>query len=65
MSELFMSLAVFALLFAVSTATLCLASYFFPSLKNHFPDGWEKWMSFRFVTYYFLVASVFLFLGAN
>ncbi len=63
MSELFMSLAVFTLLFAVSTGVVCLMNYVFPATKKHLPDGWIKWMSFRFVSYYFLAAAVLLFLG--
>ena len=65
MSELFMSLAVFTLLFAISTGMVCVVNYFFPSTKNHLPDGWGKWMSFRFVTYYFLAAVILLFLGTG
>jgi len=65
MSELFMSLAVFTLLFALSTGLLCLTNYFFPSTKKYLPDDWAKWMSFRFVSYYFLAAVILLYLGKN
>ena len=65
MSELFMSLAVFTLLFAIATGIVCLVSYLFPSSKDYLPEGWIKWMSFRFVTYYFLAAAVLLFLGTR
>jgi len=65
MAELFISLAVFMLLFGISTGMVCLMNYFFPSTKSYLPDGWGQWMSFRFVTYYFLIASVLLFLGKS
>ena len=65
MYELLMSLGVFMLLFAVSTGVVFLMNYFFPSMKQHLPEGWEKGLSFRFVTYYFLIASLLILLGTN
>ena len=63
MTELLMSLGVFTLLFAVSVLFLFLLNHFFPSTKKLLPSGWEQWMSFRFVSYYFLAAVVLIYLG--
>ncbi|MCK5919275.1 MAG: hypothetical protein KAG34_12680 [Cocleimonas sp.] len=63
MAELLVSLGVFTLLFAVSALFLFLLNYLFPSTKNLLPSGWVQWMSFRFVSYYFLAAVVLIYLG--
>jgi hypothetical protein len=63
MAEVLVSLGVFILLFAVSALFIFLLNHFFPSTKNLLPSGWQPWMSFRFVSYYFLAAVVLIYLG--
>jgi hypothetical protein len=63
MAKLLVSLGVFVLLFALSALFIFLLNHFFPSTKNLLPRGWQRWMSSRFVSYYFLVAMILIFLG--
>ncbi len=63
--KLFISLGVFILLFAITAMIIFLLNHFFPSTKELLPNGWEKWLSFRFVSYYFLVAVLLIFMGIS
>jgi len=63
--QLFISLGVFSLLFAITAMVIFLLIYFFPSIKDLLPEGWERFFSFRFVSYYFLVSVVFIFIGLS
>ena len=65
MSQLFVTFGVLTLLFAVSAAFVTLARYFFPSVDQFIPEEWQHWLTFRFVSYFVLAASVLLWLGTS
>ena len=63
MSQLFVAFGVFTLLFAISAGVVALARYFFPSFDQFIPDEWKYWLTFRYVSYFVLAASLFLWIG--
>ena len=65
MSQLFVTLGLVIFIFSISTAFLVLIRYFFPSFDNFLPEGWGRWLTFRYVSYAILIGAIFLLLGTN
>lgn len=60
MLALFASIGVIFLLIGIATSFIVLVTLLLPSSKNIIPDDWQRWLSFNYVTYYWLIGGSFL-----
>lgn len=63
MSQLFVAFGILILLFAISAAVVTFARYLFPSIDQFIPEPWQQWLTFRYVSYFVLAASLCLWIG--
>ncbi|MGV6809385.1 MAG: hypothetical protein ACWA5U_05870 [bacterium] len=63
MIALVMSLGIVFLLLAFSTTLIALTTQLIPSSKRFIPDDWQRWLSFNYVAYYWLIGGLCVLVG--
>lgn len=57
MLALFASIGAIFLLIGTATSFIVLVTLLLPNSKRFIPDDWQRWLSFNYVSYYWLIGG--------